>query len=30
MPRDGSKTRNKILDKAQEMVLEVGLSGTSG
>lgn len=29
MPRDGSKTRNRILDNAQEMVLEVGLSGTS-
>jgi TetR/AcrR family transcriptional repressor of nem operon len=29
MPRDGSITRNKIMDAAQQMVLEVGLSGTS-
>lgn len=29
MPRDGSITRNKIMDAAQEMVLDVGLSGTS-
>lgn len=29
MPRDGSITRNKIMDVAQQMVLEVGLSGTS-
>ena len=29
MPRDGSVTRNKIMDIAQQMVLDVGLSGTS-
>jgi len=29
MPRDGSITRNRIMDAAQQMVLEVGLSGTS-
>jgi len=29
MPRDGSVTRNKIMDIAQQMVLNVGLSGTS-
>ena len=29
MPRDGSITRNKMMDVAQQMVLEVGLSGTS-
>jgi len=29
MPKDGSITRNKIMDVAQQMVLEVGLSGTS-
>ena len=29
MPRDGSVTRNKIMDIAQSMVLDVGLSGTS-
>ncbi|MEN8764126.1 MAG: TetR/AcrR family transcriptional regulator, partial [Thiogranum sp.] len=29
MPRDGSVTRNKIMDVAQNMVLDVGLSGTS-
>ena len=29
MPRDGSATRNKIMDVAQRMVLDVGLSGTS-
>ena len=29
MPRDGSVTRNKIMDVAQTMVLDVGLSGTS-
>ena len=29
MPRDGSITRNKIMDVAQRMVLELGLSGTS-
>lgn len=29
MPRDGSVTRNKIMDVAQQMVLELGLSGTS-
>ncbi|MEH6471855.1 MAG: TetR/AcrR family transcriptional regulator [Halopseudomonas sp.] len=29
MPRDGSKTRNLILEKAQQMVLDVGLSGVS-
>ncbi len=29
MPRDGSGTRHKILDAAQAMVLDVGLSGTS-
>lgn len=29
MPRDGSITRNKIMDVAQLMVLDVGLSGTS-
>ena len=29
MPRDGAATRNKIMDVAQSMVLDVGLSGTS-
>lgn len=29
MPRDGTQTRNKIMDAAQQMVLNVGLSGTS-
>lgn len=29
MPRDGTITRNKIMDVAQDMVLDVGLSGTS-
>lgn len=29
MPRDGSVTRAKIMDTAQQMVLELGLSGTS-
>jgi TetR/AcrR family transcriptional repressor of nem operon len=29
MPRDGSATRNRIMDVAQRMVLNVGLSGTS-
>lgn len=29
MPRDGAKTRNLILDTAQKMVLNVGLSGVS-
>lgn len=29
MPRDGSATRLKIMDTAQQMVLDVGLSGTS-
>ena len=29
MPRDGTITRNKIMDVAQQMVLEVGLTGTS-
>jgi len=29
MPRDGTVTRNKIMDAAQKMVLDVGLSGTS-
>jgi len=29
MPRDGTVTRNKIMDIAQAMVLDVGLSGTS-
>lgn len=29
MPRDGTITRNKILDVAQSMVLDVGLSGVS-
>lgn len=29
MPKDGNLTRNKIMDVAQQMVLEVGLSGTS-
>lgn len=29
MPRDGSATRHKIMDAAQQMVLEVGLTGTS-
>jgi len=29
MPRDGRITRNKIMDVAQQMVLDVGLSGTS-
>lgn len=29
MPKDGNLTRNKIMDVAQQMVLDVGLSGTS-
>ena len=29
MPRDGTITRNKIMDVAQQMVLQVGLTGTS-
>ena len=29
MPKDGNITRNKIMDVAQQMVLDVGLSGTS-
>ena len=29
MPRDGRVTRNKIMDVAQDMVLDVGLAGTS-
>jgi TetR/AcrR family transcriptional regulator, transcriptional repressor for nem operon len=29
MPRDGSITRNRIMDVAQQMVLSLGLSGTS-
>ena len=29
MPRDGTATRNKIMDVAQDMVLDVGLAGTS-
>jgi TetR/AcrR family transcriptional repressor of nem operon len=29
MPRDGTITRNKIMDVAQQMVLDVGLTGTS-
>lgn len=29
MPRDGTVTRNKIMDVAQQMVLDVGLTGTS-
>ena len=29
MPKDGSATRSKIMDVAQQMVLDVGLSGTS-
>ncbi|MES9852680.1 MAG: TetR/AcrR family transcriptional regulator [Candidatus Thiodiazotropha sp. L084R] len=29
MPRDGTITRSKIMDVAQQMVLNVGLSGTS-
>jgi len=29
MPRDGTATRRKIMDAAQQMVLNVGLSGTS-
>ena len=29
MPRDGTITRNKIMDIAQRMVLEVGLTGAS-
>lgn len=29
MPRDGTVTRQKIMDTAQQMVLDVGLSGTS-
>ena len=29
MPRDGAATRNKIMDVAQAMVLDVGLAGTS-
>lgn len=29
MPRDGTITKNKIMDVAQQMVLQVGLTGTS-
>ena len=29
MPKDGNITKNKIMDVAQQMVLDVGLSGTS-
>ena len=29
MPRDGAATRNRIMDIAQAMVLDVGLAGTS-
>ncbi|MDJ0738789.1 MAG: TetR/AcrR family transcriptional regulator [Gammaproteobacteria bacterium] len=29
MPRDGTLTRNRIMDVAQDMVLDVGLAGTS-
>ena len=29
MPRDGTITRNRIMDVAQQMVLNVGLSSTS-
>ena len=29
MPKDGNITKNKIMDVAQNMVLDVGLSGTS-
>jgi TetR/AcrR family transcriptional repressor of nem operon len=29
MPRDGTVTRDRIMDVAQRMVLDVGLSGTS-
>ena len=29
MPRDGTATRNRIMDVAQDMVLDVGLAGTS-
>ena len=29
MPRDGTRTPNRIMDAAQQMVLDVGLSGTS-
>lgn len=29
MPRDGAVTRNRIMDVAQAMVLDVGLAGTS-
>ena len=29
MPRDGADTRNRIMDVAQSMVLDVGLAGTS-
>lgn len=29
VPRDGTVTRQKIMDTAQQMVLDVGLSGTS-
>ena len=29
MPRDGAVTRNRIMDVAQSMVLDVGLAGTS-
>ena len=29
MPRDGTITRNKIMDVAQQMVLDLGLTGTS-
>jgi TetR/AcrR family transcriptional repressor of nem operon len=29
MPRDGTQTRSRIMDVAQQMVLDVGLGGTS-
>lgn len=29
MPRDGTLTRNRIMDAAQQLVLDVGLTGTS-
>ncbi|WP_207063010.1 TetR/AcrR family transcriptional regulator [Motiliproteus sp. SC1-56] len=29
MPRDGTATRTKIMDAAQQMILQVGLMGTS-
>ena len=29
MPRDGTLTRNRIMDVAQQLVLDVGLTGTS-